>query len=394
MYKLGIWRSEKTAHTRALLGKTRQFSYSLLKTGVSATPAEIARFENVIRTVHLSSGICRTTYPERFRDLDPLVQTVLERIFPADRSLVIHDLAASDGLLSMLWAKRIFEHFPGARMTASDVFLYFTEAVWNSRETYILEPDGTPIQYTRAPFVVPLHAREHPAYLVNALVRSWARRRVRQLQSCASSVRWDGVPDHRVVSAGKWSLRQIPLVHPRALSFAQNGRFTIAEVDAFSALPWKCDVIRAMNVYQPYALSSEQIRQGVYVSLDALRDGGIFIAGRTLEKAAQRNDVTVFQKTHGRSHVLERLGKGFEFEGLAAEYDSGRRLAPEHISAASDREVGRRDNSAGDAKTLISPKRAVPAAGQPCIDQVASPPNQIFSTRPQAASASKASPST
>jgi len=374
MYKLGIWRGEKMTRTRALLGKTRQFSYCLLKTGVHATPVDIARFETVIRTVQLSSGICRTTYSERFGDLDPLVQTVLKRIFPVDRPLIIHDLAASDCLLSMLWAKRIFEYFPAARMTASDVVLYFTEAVWKSGEAYILEPDGTPVQYTRAPFVVPLHVREHAAYIVNTLVRTWARRHTREVQSCASSVHWDGVPDYRVVNIGPWSLRQIPLVHPTALSFAQNGRFRVAHIDAFSELPLKCDVIRAMNLYQPYALPIEQIRRGIHVALDALRDGGVFVAGRTLEKAAQRNDVTVFQKTRGRADVVERLGKGFEFEGLATEYASDQRLAPGHTSAASDCEVGRGDNSAAHSEIAVSSKRAVPAAARPCTDQVASSP--------------------
>src|ERR1039458_358747 len=336
MYRLGIWRSEKIGSTRTLLGKTRHLSYSLLRTSIPVTPVDIARFETVIRTVQLSSGICRTTYPGRFRDLDPLVQTVLERVFPVDRSLVIHDLAASDGLLSMLWAERILGRFPGAQMTASDIMLYLIEAVWKSRETYILEPDGTPIQYTRAPFVVPLQSREHRAYLANALVRTWALRRTREVQSCASSVCWDGVPDYRVVNIGPWSFRQISLVHPTVLSFAENGRFTIAQIDGFSPLPWKRDVIRAMNVYQPYALTLERIRRGMYVALDALHDGGIFVAGRTVEKAAQRNDVTVFQKTRGRAHVVERLGKGFELEGIATEYNSDERLAPEHVSLASD----------------------------------------------------------
>src|ERR1039458_1923704 len=103
MYKFGIWRSDDLANTRTILGNTRQYSYALLKTPVPPAPADIARFEAVIRTVRLSSGIFRTTYRSRFADLDTVAQRVLERTFSADRHLAIHDVGASDGLLSTHW---------------------------------------------------------------------------------------------------------------------------------------------------------------------------------------------------------------------------------------------------------------------------------------------------
>jgi hypothetical protein len=186
-----------------------------------------------------------------------------------------------------------------------------------------MEPDGTPIQYTCAPLVLPLQTREYFGYVVNALARAWARRRMREVRSCASAVHWHGVPDDQVVIIGQWSLRQIPLVHPTVISFAQSSRFHIAQIDGLSPLRQQWDVIRAMNLYQPYVLGSERIRRGIQAALNALSEGGIFIAGRTLEKDAQRNDVTVFQKRQGQAQVMERLGKGFEFEALATAYRSG-----------------------------------------------------------------------
>jgi hypothetical protein len=320
MYKLGIYSPGKLARTRTALGKIRQVSYSLLKIADSPTPEDIFRFETVIQTVAFSSGITRTTYPNRFQDLDRVVETVLGRVFSRDQSIVMHDMAASDCMLSMHWAMQTFARFPGARMTASDVFLYLVEAVSRSGETYILEPDGTPIQYTRAPFVIPLQSREHSAYIANAVMRSWARRHTRAVQSHAASVEWATLPDYRVVKIGCWSFQQIPLVHPAALSFAENGRFRIAYIDALCAQPWKCDVIRAMNLYQPHRLRFEEIQRGIRAALYALNDGGIFIAGRTIENGTQRNDATVFQKSGGSVRVMERLGNGFEFEDLATQY--------------------------------------------------------------------------
>jgi hypothetical protein len=317
MFKLGVCKSEDLGRTTTLLGKKRQISYSLLKTSSPASAAEITRFEAVIRSAGISSGVSRTTYRSRFDDLDAVTQRVLQRTFPADRCLDIHDMGASDALLSMLWAKRVFAAFPRARMTASDIILYFTEAFWvSSGETYILQPDGTPIQYTKAPFVVWLPRREHPAYVLNALVRTWARRRLRKLGLCSEPVSWRGVPDNTVINRGGWRFRQIPLIHPAVLSFGCNYRFRVVEANAFCPLPSKCDAIRAMNLFQTNVSTAARLRQGIWAVLESIVEDGIFIAGKTMEIERARNDVSIFQKTQGRIRVVERLGKGFELEQL------------------------------------------------------------------------------
>lgn len=320
MYKFGVWRSQDLANTRTILRKTRSYSYSLLKMPVPASPADIVRFETVIRTVRLSSGICRTTYRARFDDLDTVAQVVLQRVFSADRRLEIHDVGASDGLLSMQWAERLSEAFPRVRMTASDVILYFTEAVWKSGEIYILEPTGRPIQYTRPPFVVSVDLHESAVYPLNIIARAWGRRRLGDLRRRNPAACWSGVPDQRVITRGGWTMRQIPLVHPAVLSFGRNGRFRLMQANAFDPSPLKYDVVRVMNLYQPAVFATDKIRQGLRLALDSISDGGIFIAGRTIETEGRRNDVTIFQKTNNRVQVLERLGKGFEFEHVAVEY--------------------------------------------------------------------------
>jgi hypothetical protein len=315
MYKLGVCTSGDLDRTTTLLGKQRQVAFSLLRTSYPASAADIARFERVIRSTAISSGVSRTTYWSRFDDLDAITQRVLQRTFSADQCFDIHDIGASDGVLSMQWAERVFAAFPLARMTASDISLYFTEAVWvRSGETYILEPDGTPIQYAKAPFVVSLPRREHPAYLLNALVRGWASWRLRKLRLCNESVSWRGVPDSTVITSRGWRFRQIPLVHPAVLSFACNGRFRVVEANAFYPLPSQCHVIRAMNLYQTAIFTSAKILQGIRAALDSIVDGGIFIAGKTIEMEGARNDVSIFQKSQGRVRVVEKLGKGFELE--------------------------------------------------------------------------------
>jgi hypothetical protein len=315
MYKFGIWRPDDIANTRTILGKTRKYSYALLRIPAAPAPADVARFETVVRTVHhFCSGISRTTYQSRFDDLDVVAQRVLERTYSADQALNLHDAAASDALLSVHWADRVFGAFPRARMTASDVTLYFTEAVSRSGGSYILEPSGRPIQYTRPPFVVSIDAPESLAYPLNALARAWGRLRLRDLRLRSAEVRWNGVPDERVITRGGWTFRQIPLVHPTALSHARDGRLRIIQADAFSPSPWKYDVVRVMNLFQPTVLSAAKIHEGLRLALDSLTDGGVLIAGITIESEGGRNDVSIFQKAGGRMRVLEKLGRGFDFE--------------------------------------------------------------------------------
>jgi hypothetical protein len=320
MYKLGICKGENLVRVKTVLGKNRQISYSLLKMSSPVSAADVTRFETVIRSAATSSGIARTTYGSRFDDLDAVTQGVLQHLFHQDQSLEIYDLGASDALLSMQWANRVFDAFPRARMTASDIILHFTEATWAaSGETYILEPDGTPIQYIKPPFVVSLARSEHPMYVLNALVRRLALWRLKKRDLCSEPVLWRGVPDSSVINRGGWVFRQIPLVHPAALSFASKERFRVVEADAFCALPSLADAIRAMNLYQTRVFTVARLRQGIRAVFDSVVEGGIFIAGKSVEGDRPHNNVSIFQKVDGRFRILERLGKGFELEQLVLE---------------------------------------------------------------------------
>lgn len=322
MYRTGIWKAEGLRKRRTFLGKMRQYSYSLLRMPPQPTQADIALFETVLNTVFTSSGICRTTYPSRFRDVDCTVQPILERIFSPHQPFLIHDFGASDCLLSLVWAKSILASFPEAHCTASDTMLYLTEAVHHSKEAYALEPDGTVIQYTSRPFVVSMYARESVWHPVNVLVRAWARRRLSELQTCYRSISWNGVPDRRQINTDVWSFRQLPLVHPFVLAFERNRHFSLKQLNAFFPLPIQCDVTRAMNLFQSHALPLEQIHKGIWAVLESTAEGGVFIAGKTVELEGKRNDVTIFRKTRGRATVITRLGRGFEFEPFVMEYRS------------------------------------------------------------------------
>ena len=321
MYKLGIWRAEDLGRARTIFGTTRPYAYTLLRVAPPVQAEDIRRFETVVPTVELSSGIFRTTYPSRFEDVDAVVAETLQNVFPKDIPLRIHDWAASDAFLSMRWAEKTLAAYPRATFTASDLILYLIEAKGNRpEEIFVLEPDGTPLQYIRPPFVVSLQGRERSIYPMNVLVSAWGRRRAQTLNPYAAGLSWTSFTDLAPIRRGPWTFRLIPLLHPSAIQFAQNGRFHILQWDALARWPEPVQVIRCLNLYHPQIFGPERIRQSVTAALESLSEGGLFVAGRTLEKEGRRNDVSIFRKAGGRAAVLARTGKGFQFEDWARDY--------------------------------------------------------------------------
>src|SRR5262245_14508690 len=149
MFKTGICRAD--LKTLELASYTRPVSYLILKDASPANPDSVRLFELIVKQLQLTSGIWRTTYPDRFADLDVVVNPILADLF-GTRPIEVHDWAASDGLATTEWAESLWKSQPTARFTCSDLTLDLA-AISNGSETFVLEPDGQPLQYVRPPFV-------------------------------------------------------------------------------------------------------------------------------------------------------------------------------------------------------------------------------------------------
>ncbi len=311
MFKTGVWRPQDLPRRKTLLGTLRTPAYTLLRTSVPASPDEIAQFEAVIKTVWLSFGSCRTTYPGRLTEVNRAVDALAVAAFPPDAPIEVCDWGVSDALVSLEWAEPMLGKFHNARFTASDLILWFTEARNESGETLVFEPDGTPLQYIRPPFVVSLAHPEQWIYPLNRLVarRGW---------QAAAAVQWNGVPDPQPAFDAPWTFRQIPLIHPSALDFAaRQPRFRISLHDAFTPLAAPCHILRTMNLLNPAVFGRDQAAQGLRAAADSIAEGGLYILGRTDESQARTNNVSIFRKTGGGFSVIGRLGQGSELEDLA-----------------------------------------------------------------------------
>src|SRR3954451_1706295 len=228
MFKPGVWTRARFI-AAAPSGAVGRLFYSLAHTRVSLhllaipdppTSEDVALFEKLMPHVRLSSGVYRTTYRQRFRTLNPPVNNLLRQSFSPSQNLRVEDWAASDCLTSAEWAEELFPLFPHLEFVASDLVLFLLEVKKKgSPKRFILEPDGTPLQYVSPPFVVRLSQPEPKLFLLNWLLARKARRvwnRVRssiQLPS-SSSLGEAGA----VGNANGFEIRRLPLIHPEALA--------------------------------------------------------------------------------------------------------------------------------------------------------------------------------
>ena len=177
MVRFGIFRMEDYCPEPAgILGRLRHYltkghvSFQLLRTSVPATAREVALFEATMQQMRLASGVYRTTFRGRLRDLDRFVIELLGRRYDRQTALEVHDWAASDCLTSAEWAESLFERFPNAHLHASDLTLFLLEVDLPNGGAFILERDGEPLQYLRPPFVIRLNPTEPKSLLVNRLL--------------------------------------------------------------------------------------------------------------------------------------------------------------------------------------------------------------------------------
>ena len=293
------------------LGERRRFSgsrvaYSLLDVGDHPNEEQIRTFEDVSFTLRTSNGTFRTTFRNRFRDVNDAALRLLKDSYPPDTALRVQDRAVSHGLTSWEWARDLFPAYPSSEFEASDLLLHLFKLSLPSGETYILEPDGKPLQYIKPPFVVSLHHREPWRYLVNHAIAARARRRFKQLGLPESPPeRWP---------QSSYAVNKIPFVHPEARLFAaSNPRFQLRVRSVFEHTPGACHVLRTMNIFNRDYFSAEQLTEGATAAFHSIEPGGIWIVGRTLEEDLS-NHVTFFRRQETGWEVLERIGKGSEME--------------------------------------------------------------------------------
>jgi hypothetical protein len=304
-------------HTREQydrMGSARRFAgsqvaYNLLEVGENPSEEDVRAFEDISFTLQTSNGTFRTTFRNRFEDVDTVCLRLLGQFFQPESAIRLEDRAVSHGLTSSEWAKRLLPVFPAASIEASDLVLQLLEVSVEGGEIFITELDGTPLQYISPPFVVSVSHAESWRNPVRRLAAVRARHRFSRLRLPRG---WTAEPQ----GAG-YRVRPIPYVHPEAATLARaDSRFTFSRRSVFERSHPPCHVIRTMNIFNRSYFSTEQLEAGYRAMFASLQPGGIWIVGRTLEEDFS-NHATFFCRREQGWEVLDRVGGGWEMEEMA-----------------------------------------------------------------------------
>mgnify|MGYP000421618001 CR=1 FL=1 len=301
-------------------GGASRICYRLLHSQHPPSPEESAIFETLIRHLRLSSGVYRTTFRGRFAGLNLWVnQHILQR-FPSSTNLDVHDWAASDCLTSAEWLLSLAPNYPGLRLTASDLTLHLIEIELPSGESYIVEPEGKALQYIRPPFVIALDRPEPIVFPINRFLQQRARRRLEGHQSdWAPALEEFRRSQTQERLRPPFRFRRIPLVHPEAQRAQKTfPQFRVCQHSVFDPLAEPCHVLRTMNILNRVYFSREQLRRGVEAARLSVREGGLWIVGRTPLEPPIRHNATIFLKSNGAFQALDRMGEGSEMEDLVS----------------------------------------------------------------------------
>jgi hypothetical protein len=283
-------------------------SYGLLDLDESASEEQIRMFEDISFSFRTSNGTTRMTFRNRFRDVDLVTLRVLSQLYKPDAQLSIQDRAVSHGLTSYEWAEGLLQDFPNANFEASDVLLHLIRLTLPG-ETFIVEPNGQPLQYIKPPFVVSIAHREPLRFPINHLISARGKRRFRRLALPEGWVKSNAVDGYKV--------DKISCIHPHTRLLMKNdSRFRVCTRSVFEQTPG-VDVLRTMNILNKAYFPSEKLIQGIAAAFHSLKPGGLWIVGRTFEEDLS-NHVTFLLRHDDSWEVLERIGKGSEMEEFLA----------------------------------------------------------------------------
>lgn len=318
MIKFGVTRRDGFA--RYALDQERRhrgwwpFAYTLLE-GPASDDVEFeqALVTRLYESLLAGDGVYKITRRDRFAVLDQEVVAECRKRFEEVRPLVIHDIAASNGITSLDLYRLLTQERPVV-FHASDYFdrLYLVTPL-GSRWTVAFDADGQPLQLSSDRFVVSAYRKEPLRFPVNRLIQACLLRSalpaaVEQFRRFRAEQTTPGV-------------RALRLFHAECLKEADRpgSSFFLQRHDGFAPNPYSCHVVRIMNFLTSRHVPREQIPVGVRAACHGLVDGGLLILGRTVDEDDGRIRATVFERRGSALCRCWSMTDGYEHEDLVLE---------------------------------------------------------------------------
>jgi chemotaxis methyl-accepting protein methylase len=309
MFKIGITTLQQLLRTDESCSRLIGAHLLMELDGLDAETAARQR-ERIIRRMILPNTTGKTTWKDRFKDLDEEVVRVLEAR-RAD-SLRCLDIGVSDGTTSLDLLSRLsqvgrLEYV----MTDLNEALYIRKSgPWVD----VCNDEGTLIQVVIGPFVVPVtHLRHmHPLQIINRLLYLYAAH-VRR-RGVARAWQTDRQMGTRIFHSESLLAAEVQ----RVMGSNQHLRFERMDILSPSHRASEYDFVRVLNVLNlaqgGFGFSPSDARKGLKSVLSMVAPEGYLLVGRTSGREEQIANATLLQEQGGRFVALKRFGTGSELE--------------------------------------------------------------------------------
>jgi hypothetical protein len=262
--------------------------------------------------LYLKNGVTKTTYAERFTDLNALSLNYL----PKDEVLEINDVAVSSGISTLEWYELLAEKGYKVNIIGGDISVdaYFLKVFGVVSALY--EKGYFPLQFEVGSF-------RFPVMVVQGILKSLIFNLFQGI--CSLGFAFSPEAKKIVFNGGAESysnafikLSKVDLISP-LLKWEENRHIRIIEDDIFKINPeftQKFSVLRAANILNLGYFNDQTLMQLLGTLRQRIKPGGLFIVCRT-RKSDKLNHATLFRlKENGQFEMLERLREGSEIEHL------------------------------------------------------------------------------
>lgn len=272
-----------------------------------------ALLERIYKGLAAGENVWKITKPNRFEELDEVVNARICQRFDKAQKLVVHDMAASNAVTSLEWYIQL-SSLRDVCFRASDYYDHLTiVALPASRWTIVFDVDGRPLQYVGGRFVLSGYRHELWRFPANRLVQAYVRRRIiPEAIDCLNQS--DGRADKLDQASG---IRHLRLFHPRCIQQARSdGDFHLERHDLFKSDSQPSHVVRVMNALTPHHFSEDQLLCGIRCATKRLHIGGLFVIGRSIDEEDGRPAATVYERSESGLVPVCNVNEGSELKAV------------------------------------------------------------------------------
>ncbi|MBW4518521.1 MAG: hypothetical protein KME16_02145 [Scytolyngbya sp. HA4215-MV1] len=272
--------------------------------------------KNFFFSLVLKNGVSKTTYANRFNDLNELINSILPQNYP----LQLMDVAVSSGISTIEWIESLRMAGINHHMVAGDLTIKAYLVTILKYLHILVDKTGYPLQFDIADIAIPasprsffLFAMLYPCRVVGSIVSKFI---LYFLTSNKDFELYDSNPDKKSFLI---SCCPLYLVSPR---LKKEPGLTIIEDDILlnddPSLEKRFHLIRATNILNKTYFDQKTILRALDNLHSRLVDHGVLVVCRTEDNGI--NHGTIFKLNANRRFEIEkRLGKGSEIEDLVLE---------------------------------------------------------------------------